>query len=139
MPKNINIVHGINSYYNDTETKGLKMAMIYCRECGYKHSDRARACPKCGAPNAETLSSKMNKLVDNKSIVVYLVLCWFVGILGAHRFYAGKNGSGLAILLMGTIGWLLIVPGIAAVIWVIVDFITGLCHVSTPEVIFEKK
>ncbi len=115
------------------------MVMIYCRECGYKHSSTARACPKCGAPNEETLTHKVNKLVDNKSMVVYLLLCWFVGILGAHRFYIGKNGSGLALLLMGTVGWLLVVPGIAAVIWVIVDFITGLCHLSDPETIFAKK
>ena len=34
------------------------MAMIYCRECGYKHSDKAKVCPKCGAPSEETLSKK---------------------------------------------------------------------------------
>lgn len=113
--------------------------MIYCRECGYRHSDKAKNCPKCGAPIAETLSKKINTLVDNKSIVVYLLLCWFVGILGAHRFYAGKTNSGIVMLLMGTIGWFLILPGIAAVIWVIVDFIVGLCHVSDPEYVFEKE
>ena len=115
------------------------MAMIYCRECGYKHSDKAKACPKCGAPSEETLSKNINKLVNKKSMLVYLLLCWFVGILGAHRFYIGKTGSGLAILLMGTIGWLLIIPGIVAVIWVIVDFIVGICHVSDPEYIFNKQ
>ncbi|MBR4859863.1 MAG: TM2 domain-containing protein [Alphaproteobacteria bacterium] len=115
------------------------MAMIYCRECGNKHSDKAKACPKCGAAFEATLTKQVNSLVNNKSVVVYLVLCWFVGIFGAHRFYAGKNGSGLAILLMGTIGWLLVLPGIAAAIWVLVDFIVGLCHVSNPESLFAKK
>lgn len=114
------------------------MAMIFCRECGYKHSDKAKACPKCGAETGITLTKKMNKLVNDKSIVVYLILAWFLGIFGIHRFYAGKNGSGLAMLLMGTIGWILIIPPIIAGVWALVDFIVGLCNVSTPENIFGK-
>ena len=72
-------------------------------------------------------------------MAVYLILAWFLGFVGAHRFYAKKTGSGLAMLLMGTIGWLLIIPGIAAAIWGFVDFIIGLCHVSDPEYIFNSK
>ena len=34
------------------------MAMIYCRECGHKHSDKAKACPKCGYTAEETLEKK---------------------------------------------------------------------------------
>ena len=41
------------------------MAMIFCRKCGYKHSDRAKVCPKCGCPNEDTLINKANKLVNN--------------------------------------------------------------------------
>ena len=115
------------------------MTMIYCRECGYKHSDKAKACPKCGAPADETLGAKVNKLVNGKSIVVYLILAWFLGIFGAHRFYSGKTNSAIVMLLMGTIGWLLIVPGIAVAIWALIDFIIGLCHVSDPTYVFSNK
>ena len=115
------------------------MTMIYCRECGYKHSNKAKACPKCGAPSGDTLGNKVNKLVDGKSIVVYLILAWFLGFLGAHRFYVGKTGSAIAMLLMGTIGWVLVVPGIAAAVWALVDFIVGLCHVSDPAYVLSKK
>lgn len=109
------------------------MAMIYCRECGYKHSDKAKACPKCGRPTEMTLSKKINKLTNDRSMVIYLILAWFLGIFGAHKFYVGKNGQGIAMLLMGTIGWLLILPGIAVCFWALVDFVIGLCNVSTPE------
>jgi len=115
------------------------MTMIYCRECGYKHSNKAKACPKCGAPSGDTLGNKINKLVDGKSIVVYLILAWFLGFLGAHRFYVGKTDSAIVMLLMGTIGWVLIVPGIAAAVWALVDFIVGLCHVSDPAYVLSKK
>lgn len=115
------------------------MAMIYCRECGYKHSDKAKACPKCGYTSEETLTKKANKLVNGKSIVVYLILAWFLGVFGAHRFYAGKTGSAIAMLLMSTIGFILIVPVIISAIWALVDIIIGICNINTPENLFPKK
>lgn len=106
------------------------MAMIYCRECGNKYSDRAVACPKCGYREANC---------NEKSIVVYILLAFFIGCFGAHKFYAGKTNQAVAMLLMGTIGWVLIIPGLAACIWAFVDFIIGLCNMNTPEKIFNAK
>jgi TM2 domain-containing membrane protein YozV len=104
------------------------MTMIYCRECGQKHSDRAKACPKCGYVEFDI----------SKSVWVYLILGWFLGIFGVHKFYAGKTNQGIAMLIMGTIGWLLILPGIAVCIWALVDFIIGICNIKHPENIFQK-
>lgn len=115
------------------------MAMIYCRECGARHSDKAKACPKCGYTTEDTLTQRANKLVNGKSIVVYLILAWFLGVLGAHRFYAGKPGSATAMLLMSTIGFFLIIPVIISAIWALVDIIVGICNINTPEKIFTKK
>ncbi|MDE0680127.1 MAG: TM2 domain-containing protein [Gammaproteobacteria bacterium] len=42
-----------------------------------------------------------------------LLLCFFLGFLGFHRFYVGKGGTGILMLLTGG-GFL---------IWVLVDFI----------------
>ena len=103
--------------------------MIYCRECGARHSDRAKACPKCGYVEFDI----------SKSVWVYLILGWFLGIFGVHKFYAGKTNQGVAMLIMGTVGWLLILPGIAVGIWALVDFIIGICNIKHPENIFAKK
>ena len=46
------------------------MAMIYCRECGAKHSDKANACPKCG----------YQAVCDGKSVLVYALLALLFGI-----------------------------------------------------------
>lgn len=51
---------------------------------------------------------------SEKDWLVTLLLCWFLGYLGAHSFYSGKIGVGIAQLLtFGGCG-----------IWVIIDLIT---------------
>lgn len=44
------------------------MAIINCKECGADISDKAKACPKCGAPN-DTIST--GKLIE---LLLYLAL-----------------------------------------------------------------
>lgn len=55
--------------------------------------------------------------ISNKSKGVAAVLCFFLGWLGIHRFYAGKVGTGIVWLITGGI------CGVGA----IVDFIIILC------------
>jgi len=50
--------------------------------------------------------------------VVYLVLCFFLGGLGIHKFYAGKTGMGILYLVFCWTG----IPAIVA----FVEFILGL-------------
>lgn len=48
-----------------------------------------------------------------KRILPAFLLCFFLGIFGAHRFYAGKIGTGvLHLLTLGALG-----------IWTLIDFI----------------
>ena len=51
--------------------------------------------------------------VSEKGFVPTILLCFFFGVLGVHRFYVGKIGTG--ILQLVTIGGL--------GIWALVDFI----------------
>jgi TM2 domain-containing membrane protein YozV len=51
--------------------------------------------------------------ISEKSFVAALLLCFFLGSLGVHRFYAGKVGTGILMLIsFGGLG-----------IWTIIDFI----------------
>ena len=50
---------------------------------------------------------------SDKGFVPTVMLCFFLGALGVHRFYVGKIGTGIVQLL--TFGGL--------VIWALVDFI----------------
>lgn len=71
--------------------------------------------------------------VSTKSRIAATLLCFFLGSIGIHRFYTGKIGTGILMLLMTGFGVLTstiligIVPlGIVA-IWVLIDLIVILC------------
>jgi TM2 domain len=45
----------------------------------------------------EVVTKKDN--YSDKNVLVALLLCFFVGLFGIHRFYAGKIGTGIAMIL----------------------------------------
>ena len=113
-----------NTYQQPQNTK-------YCKHCGAIIPADAVFCASCGCqvetvqryaqPTIVINNSNMNSNI-NSNIVrvgnprnkwVALLLCFFLGLLGGHKFYEGKAGMGvLYILTVGLFG-----------IGVIVDFI----------------
>jgi TM2 domain-containing membrane protein YozV len=51
--------------------------------------------------------------ISDKNFIITLLLCLFFGYLGIHRFYTGKVGTGILMLITCGLGG----------IWVIIDFI----------------
>ncbi len=58
-----------------------------------------------------------------KNKFVAALLAFFLGVWGIHKFYLGQTTGGIILLICGTIGWVLIVPGIVAVVIALIEFI----------------
>lgn len=70
------------------------------------------------------------KVTSEKSRFVAFLLCFFLGVLGAHRFYTGKIGTGILMLL--TLG--------GFVVWMWVDLVLillGLFHDKEGKLVYK--
>ncbi len=86
---------------------------MFCSNCGAQIDDNAAVCVKCGHAVAHNAPKTLDPNKSDKDWLTTLILCFFVGSLGIHSFYAGKTGIGIAQLLTcGGCG-----------IWTLIDFI----------------
>ena len=102
----------------------------FCKFCGAKIPMDAVMCTSCGRQVEElkySASTQPNIVINNsnnntninsgimaggrmKNKWVALLLCLFLGGLGAHRFYEGKIGTGILWLCTGGlffVGWII--------------------------------
>jgi TM2 domain-containing membrane protein YozV len=109
--------------------------LTHCTECGNQVSDRAAACPHCGAPVMPAVSPSGQRgiatpvlVASPKSRSAAVLLAVFLGGLGIHKFYLNRPGWGVLYLLFC---WTF-VP-------VIVGFIEGLMYLGMSEADFQAK
>ena len=89
----------------------------YCSACGNLINLQADTCPSCGV-----------RLKDGANKTALALLAFFLGGLGAHKFYLGKYGQGICYILFCWTG----IPGLIA----FVEFIIYLC---TPREVIAQK
>jgi hypothetical protein len=64
-------------------------------------------------PNGKPMMDVNGRPASPKSRLAAAILAWFLGVIGVHRFYVGKVGTGiLMILTLGGLG-----------VWALIDFI----------------
>ena len=81
--------------------------LVHCTTCGHKIAPNAPTCPQCGAPN---LAATPTTSTRTKGVAALLCILGFLTVAGVHRFYAGKIGTGVLMLVtLGGLGvWTLI-------------------------------
>jgi TM2 domain-containing membrane protein YozV len=119
---------------------------MYCGKCGSQLNEGSAFCPRCGVRVAP-VAAETAADASPKSRLATSLLAWFLGEFGVHRFYTGKVGTAVIMLIMGIAGgicwlggffgalvtdgagpiWSLLVVGallyLAAWIWKTVDFV----------------
>jgi hypothetical protein len=81
----------------------------FCYNCKTETSANQTICMKCGV----SLSHANPVHAEGRDWLTALLLCFFLGVFGVHRFYTGHIGLGVVQLLtLGGCG-----------IWALIDFI----------------
>jgi len=108
------------------------MALINCRECDKQISDQAVACPSCGAPLQASIPSQLAPHIvvfaPPKSRSVAILLAFFLGGIGIHKFYLNSPGWGLIYLAFC---WTFI-P-------LLIAFLEGLSYLIMSDQAFQKE
>jgi len=50
--------------------------------------------------------------MGDKNKWVAIVLCFLFGWCGIHKFYLGKTTAGIIMAICGTVGWVILIPGL---------------------------
>ena len=103
----------------------------FCKHCGARIDEECVICPKCGKQVEELKGAQPQVVINNSNQStntnvntntvtagvaggkrcdkwVAFILCLFLGLFGAHKFYEGKAGMGILYLLTGGlfgVGW----------------------------------
>jgi TM2 domain-containing membrane protein YozV len=96
---------------NPEVNRGIKgLDEKFCESCGEIIKIKAEICPKCGVRQKRKVSK-----------AVLLLLTFFFGGIGVHKFYTRKNWQGVAYLLFCWTG----IPGLIALIEFIIYAFTS--------------
>lgn len=112
LPQDVNVCQNCGMPQGSTK---------YCQHCGSVIDKECVVCPKCGKqvselrqqpyqqPNIVINNANSNANTANayggygraKDKWIAFLLCLFLGFLGAHKFYEGKIGMGIAYICTG--------------------------------------
>jgi RNA polymerase subunit RPABC4/transcription elongation factor Spt4 len=114
---------GARDFQYRCEQCGEVFESAHCPRCGLRAGEKPKVCPHCGTryhtnacPNCGYLPVQLRSTageerevryvevkpaVSGKSRLAALLLVLFLGVLGIHRFYVGKVGTGILYILTG--------------------------------------
>ena len=106
----------------------------FCQNCGAAITPLTEICMKCGARIVTAPTAKAEVVaaedISPKSRLTTTLLAAFLGTFGAHRFYLGKIGTAIGMLILTILYFSTVwfwgigfIFGIAVWIWVVIDFI----------------
>ena len=76
---------------------------MFCSKCGVQLNEGSVFCSRCGARVGLVVEEAAGDVSPKSRLATALLSCpWLmVGLFGAHRFYTGKVGTAVVMLLIG--------------------------------------
>ncbi|WP_198551631.1 TM2 domain-containing protein [Moritella sp. Urea-trap-13] len=100
-----------------------------------KSSPRVGSKVKCTLESGQLAKIRMTTLGKSKKIWAVL-LSFFFGAVGAHKFYLGYNKQGLCMLLLFVFGYVLL--GLPSMVIAVIAMVEFLIYVCKSDVEFER-
>jgi hypothetical protein len=109
----------------ETMTEMAANEMVFCRACGKQLHFTALTCTQCGAQQQQQRVAApglpLDPNVSPRLLLPAVLLCFWFGVFGVHRFFVGKVGTGLLMLFtFGGLG-----------LWALIDLIILVCGAFT--------
>jgi uncharacterized membrane protein YvbJ len=76
---------------------------MFCPKCGKETAENQAFCASCGAALSGSASQGASGAavgISPKSRLATSLFAWFLGYFGAHRFYIGKTGTAILMLVL---------------------------------------
>lgn len=105
----------------------------YCQNCGQAVTPGAAVCVSCGA----SLNGANAAVGEQKSKLVAVLLCFFLGSIGIHDFYLGYTKYGVIKIVLACC-----TAGTVSGIWALIDFVRlliGSIHTDANGVELKKE
>jgi len=105
---------------------------MFCPKCGKETPENQAFCASCGAPLTEAVrqgSTAPAAGISPKSRLATALFAFFLGQFGAHRFYIGKTGTAIAMLILTIVGWATFLFFVGFIflgivwVWNLIDFV----------------
>jgi len=91
--------------------------MAFCEKCGAEIPEKT-ICPKCAEQNNNSINNIGKDLVaGQRNKWIAILLAFFFGAFGIHKFYLGQIGTGIIYLLFCWTGITAIIGIIEAVLY----------------------
>lgn len=109
------------------------MALMNRSECNCKSRSDTTNCPLCDATAPPTIQRPSDAvyaapvsqaLPIAKNRAIYILVALFLGIFGAHNFYAGYHGRAICQLLITLLLGCLLIGVMITGLWALVEMIT---------------
>ena len=107
--------------FSDSEWRGLTRPKLGQILDFQPRREQAVAIYNLATPVEQPPAARGRGPVKEKSKMVAAVLALFFGALGVHKFYMGKFGAGLTMLLVTMIAGILVLPAVAMAIIALIE------------------